>query len=214
MSSLYEYLCRFYTPSEFPALAQQALLWQQSLPLKGKVIYDATPVFRNTMVKYWALQCAGAQVVAGVGDNIPYDPAVCALLPEFGITVAGGGEKLKEYDVVADCAGSSRHIAAKYGYVELTRSGLEYYRQWQKPVFSADSGVLKKLATPHPTLPPPKIKTFLLWKSSFPSCFIARKKPSPVPRMVSSFFNTPESAEKTGFCHCRYYSSPLRVNST
>ena len=147
MSSLYEYLCRFYTPSEFPALAQQALLWQQSLPLKGKVIYDATPVFRNTMVKYWALQCAGAQVVAGVGDNIPYDPAVCALLPEFGITVAGGGEKLKEYDVVADCAGSSRHIAAKYGYVELTRSGLEYYRQWQKPVFSADSGVLKKLET-------------------------------------------------------------------
>ena len=49
--------------------------------------------------------------------------------------------------MVADCAGASRKVNSRYGYVELTRSGLEYYADWKQPVFSADSGVLKKLET-------------------------------------------------------------------
>ena len=144
---LFQYLTRFYRPEEFPALAAQAEKWKISRPLNGRMIYDATPVFRNTMVKYYALQCAGAHVTAAVGRNIPCDPEICALLPGFGIKVAGDAEKSLTYDVVADCAGTSREITSRSGYVELTRSGLEYYANWNRPVFSADSGVLKKLET-------------------------------------------------------------------
>jgi adenosylhomocysteinase len=63
------------------------------------------------------------------------------------IKFAGNAEKTLTYDVVADCAGASRQIKSRNGYVELTRSGLEYYADWKQPVFSADSGVLKKLET-------------------------------------------------------------------
>ena len=144
---LFQYLTRFYHIEEFPALAAQAEKWKISRPLAGKVIYDATPVFRNTMVKYYALQCAGAQVIAAAGGNIPCDENICQILPEFGIKVAGDTEKILTYDVVADCAGVSRMVKSRCGYVELTRSGLEYYENFSQPVFSADSGVLKKLET-------------------------------------------------------------------
>lgn len=147
MDKLYRYLTQFYRPEEFPALYAQAEKWRKIRPLAGKMIYDATPVFRNTMVKYYALLCAGAQLTVGAGDNIPCDEGICRILPEFGITFAGDMEKRLTYDVVADCAGASRNVKAQYGYVELTRSGLEYYADWKQPVFSADSGVLKKLET-------------------------------------------------------------------
>ena len=147
MSSLYDYIRRFYAPEEFPALAAQISRWRDRRPLAGKRIFDATPVFRNTMVKYYALQAAGAEVVAAVGENIPCDPEICRILPEFGIRVADEICRKEKYDVVADCAGSSRYVSSVHGYVELTRSGLEYYADWSQPVFSADSGVLKKLET-------------------------------------------------------------------
>ena len=147
MKDLYDYIRRFYAPEEFPALAAQAARWQKSRPLAGKRIFDATPVFRNTIVKYYALQCAGAEVIAAVGENIPCDPEICRILPGFGIRVADEAARAETFDAVADCAGVSRFIRSRYGYVELTRSGLDYYNSWLQPVFSADSGVLKKLET-------------------------------------------------------------------
>ncbi|MBO5822033.1 MAG: hypothetical protein J6R86_03375 [Lentisphaeria bacterium] len=144
---LYQYLTQFYRPEEFPALYAQAEKWRKTRPLADRAIYDATPVFRNTMVKYYALLCAGAQLTVGVGAHIPCDENICRMLTEFGIKFAGDAEKTLTYDVVADCAGASRQVKARYGYVELTRSGLEYYADWKQPVFSADSGVLKKLET-------------------------------------------------------------------
>ena len=147
MRDLYEYIRQFYAPEEFPALAAQAERWKVSRPLEGKRIFDATPVFRNTVVKYYALRCAGANVTAAVGENIPCDPEICRILPEFGIRVADETARTEVYDAVADCAGSSRFVPSCHGYVELTRSGLEYYADCSQPVFSADSGVLKKLET-------------------------------------------------------------------
>ena len=144
---LFEYIAGFYLPEEYPALAAQAERWRKSRPLAGKRIFDATPVFRNTMVKYYALLCAGAEVTAAVGKNIPCDVEICRILPQFGIRVADAGIERETFDVVADCAASSRQVKSRSGYVELTRSGLEYYRNWKQPVFSADSGVLKKLET-------------------------------------------------------------------
>ena len=147
MSELYDFIRQFYAPSEFPALAKQSERWKHSRPLAGRRIYDATPVFRNTLVKYYALQCAGAEVTAAVGANLPCDPEICRMLKNFNIRLADVPASAEKYDVVADCAGTSRHIVSRCGYVELTRSGLDYYENWQQPVFSADSGVLKKLET-------------------------------------------------------------------
>ena len=147
MDKLYGYLSGFYSPREFPALAAQAARWKKLRPLEGMKIFDATPVFRNTMVKYYALQCAGADITVSAGNKIPCDVEICRILPEFGIRVADDISRSETFDVVADCAGVSRDVSSRCGYVELTRSGLEYYENWQQPVFSADSGVLKKLET-------------------------------------------------------------------
>lgn len=147
MSELYDFIRQFYDPSEFPALAKQAERWQLTRPLAGRRIYDATPVFRNTLVKYYALQCAGAEVTAAVGENLPCDKDICRMLKNFNIRLADTAANSEKYDVVADCAGTSRHVVSTCGYVELTRSGLDYYENWHQPVFSADSGVLKKLET-------------------------------------------------------------------
>ena len=147
VDKLSSYISNFYAPAEYPALAAQAERWRKSRPLAGKHIFDATPVFRNTMVKYYALLCAGAEVTAAVGENIPCDREICRILPEFGIRVADAVARGETFDVVADCAGSSRCVRSRSGYVELTRSGLDHYRNWEQPVFSADSGVLKKLET-------------------------------------------------------------------
>ena len=147
MSKLYDFIRQFYAPSEFPALAKQIERWKLTRPLAGRRIYDATPVFRNTLVKYYALQCAGAEVTAAVGANLPCDPEICRMLKNFNIRLADASANAEKYDVVADCAGTSRSVTGVYGYVELTRSGLDYYADWSRPVFSADSGVLKKLET-------------------------------------------------------------------
>ena len=148
MDKLFEFISKYYSPPEYPALAAQWRRWEKSKPLASAKILDATPVFRNTLVKYAALLAGGADLTITVGKNIPCDPAILEIVPEFGIKVASPEElALSTWDVVADCAGSARCAGSKYGNVELTRSGLEYYKNWKKPVFSADSGVLKKLET-------------------------------------------------------------------
>lgn len=147
MSRLYDFIRQFYQPNEFPALSAQISRWRSTRPLAGRKIYDATPVFRNTLVKYYALQCAGAEVTAAVGKNLPCDMDICRMLPEFGIRFADDAIRQESFDAVADCAGTSRTVNSRCGYVELTRSGLQYYNNWEQPVFSADSGVLKKLET-------------------------------------------------------------------
>ncbi len=145
--ALADHIYRSYAPAEFPALATQIASWQTLMPLKGLRILDATPVFRNTLVKYYSLLSAGAEVTVSVGRDIPCDPQIVQMLPDFGIRVADS-EKLKEnYDLVADCAGRHCHVYASAGYVELTRSGLEYYRDFPRPVYSADSGILKLVET-------------------------------------------------------------------
>ena len=147
MNRLIRFLADFYSPEDYPALAAQMRQWEKSKPFAGVKILDATPVFRNTMVKYAVLLAGGADLYVSVGKDIPCDREILKKLPEFGIKINEGKIPAGKFDAVADCAGSARCAGSKYGNVELTRSGLEYYKNWKKPVFSADSGVLKKLET-------------------------------------------------------------------
>lgn len=147
MEKLLRYLLEYYQLSDFPAVAAQINAWQRTLPLAGMKILDGTPVFRNTMSKYCALLAAGAEVTVTWSDKLPHDEKICALLPEFGISVLPPGSKPANFDLIADCAGFLAGVPAKYGHVELTRSGLYAYENAPYPVFSADSGRLKKLET-------------------------------------------------------------------
>ncbi len=144
MQKLYEYLLNYFPESGFPAVGAQIKLWSETKPLNGLKVLDATPVFRNTMLKYTALLAAGAEVTAAHHPNIPADPEVINILPEFGISLHRDSQC---YDVIADCAGCSRKIPSKYGYAELTRTGLAYYQDCRQPVFSVDSGLLKRFET-------------------------------------------------------------------
>ncbi len=144
---LFSYLQNFYAPSDYPAMHAQWQRFNDTAPLAGMKILDATPVFRNTMVKYAVLLAGGADLTVAVGKDIPCDPDIVKLLDSFGIRVAD--EKILQgtFDLVADCAGRHIQVKSRYGYAELTRSGLEYYRDCSRPVFSVDSGVLKHFET-------------------------------------------------------------------
>ena len=147
MNKIAEYISRYYPESEYPVLAAQLNAWRKSQPLAGAKILDATPIFRNTLVKYSVLLASGANLTVSAGKDIPCDPEIVKLLPEFGIRFADEAVLQETFDVVADCAGRHCHIASRAGYAELTRSGLEYYRDSTQPVFSVDSGILKRFET-------------------------------------------------------------------
>ncbi len=147
MNKLEKFLAGFYSAADYPALAAQMRQWQHSRPLAGAKILDATPVFRNTMVKYAVLLTSGADLTVSVGREIPCDANILKLLPEFGIRVADKKILQEKFDAVADCAGRHTGVDSKCGYAELTRSGLEYYRDCRKPVFSVDSGIVKLFET-------------------------------------------------------------------
>ncbi|MEA4863095.1 MAG: hypothetical protein VB042_07275 [Victivallaceae bacterium] len=135
-----------YSRNEYPSLAAQFDDWGRSMPFKGVRVLDATPVFRNTLAKHRALIAGGAELTVGVTRGIMYDREVAEILRVAGIRVA---ENLKngDFDLVLDCAGLHAGNRAKYGYVELTRSGLHRYGRCPSPVVSADSGRIKLLET-------------------------------------------------------------------
>jgi len=140
----------YYRPGEFPALLEQIECWRRSRPLAGLKVLDATPVFRNTVVKYQALAAAGAELTVALAELTPRDPVICAALPAAGVRVlAEGIPEGETFDLILDCAACHCQVRSRYGYVELTRSGIHRYRALadSRPVFAADSGRIKVIET-------------------------------------------------------------------
>lgn len=147
-SALAKHVQAAYSPAEYPALAHQITAWSRSQPLAGLTVLDATPVFTNTLAKYLALQVAGAEVTVSAHRAIPGDPVVIAALPAFGVAVADEETLRSEtFDIVSDCAGTHSDVGSRFGYVELTRSGVAVYAESPRPVFVADSGRIKRIET-------------------------------------------------------------------
>lgn len=136
-----------YRPSEYPALAAQTAIWRRARPFRGLRLLDASPVFRNTLLKYAALRAAGAELAVSVDPRLPSDPEALAELPALGVRVVDPRAPGERFDCVLDCAGFHADVAAALGYVELTRSGGEAYRCCTKPVFWADDGRIKRIET-------------------------------------------------------------------
>ena len=151
LSILSSVLDENYLPNEYPALAALGTEWAVSRPFDGLRVLVATPIYRNTMTQYRALLAGGAELLVGLaGMN---DGEVVEALKEWGVSVVTPEEMLEAesrgefVDLVLDCAGPFAGLHPKIGFVELTRSGVQYYKDSEKPVYVADSGIVKRIET-------------------------------------------------------------------
>ena len=140
-----------YLPNEYPALAALEDDWAVKRPFDGLRVLVATPIYRNTMTQYRALLAGGAKLLVGFwGMN---DGKIVEFLKDNCIPVVSPAEMLEAesrgefVDLVLDCAGSFAGLHPKIGFVELTRSGVQHYNGAKKPVYVADSGIVKRIET-------------------------------------------------------------------
>ena len=150
-SILSSVLDEVYEKNEYPALAALESEWTHTRPFDGLRVLVATPIYRNTMTEYRALVAGGADILVGLsGMN---DPNVVDFMREWGVPVVTPAEMLEDesrgefVDLVLDCAGPFAVLHPKIGFVELTRSGVHYYKNVEKPVYVADSGIVKRIET-------------------------------------------------------------------
>ena len=150
-SILSSVLDEVYEKNEYPALAALESEWTHTRPFDGLRVLVATPIYRNTMTEYRALVAGGADILVGLsGMN---DPDVVDFMREWGVPVVTPAEMLEAeshgefVDLVLDCAGPFAVLHPKIGFVELTRSGVHYYKNAEKPVYVADSGIVKRIET-------------------------------------------------------------------
>ena len=142
-----------YEKREYPALLALTREWAQVRPFEGLRVLAATPVFRNTLLQYRALLAGGADLVVGVAGGMPCDSVIVDFLRENGIRVVGLQEALaleaagRGFDLVLDCAGQFSACHPRFGFVELTRSGVQFYENSEHPVYVADSGIVKRIET-------------------------------------------------------------------
>ena len=153
-----------YGEREYPALLALAREWAQVRPFDGLRVLAATPVFRKTLLQYRALLAGGADLVVGVagsdvgdgpssGAEMPCAPGIVEVLRGNGIPVIGLQEAFaleaagRGFDLVLDCAGQFSACHPRFGFVELTRSGVQFYENSEHPVYVADSGIVKRIET-------------------------------------------------------------------
>ncbi|MBR4999493.1 MAG: hypothetical protein IKY11_01005, partial [Rikenellaceae bacterium] len=121
---LLKYVSECYTATQYPTLHEQMKVWSATRPLAGLRILDSTPVFRNTLLKYAALLAGGAELEVGISEYISRDASVVEFLQSNGVAVVEPNECRGVYDVVMDCGAIFADVPTRYGYVELTRSGM------------------------------------------------------------------------------------------
>ena len=142
-----------YTKAEYPALLALAHEWSGTRPFRALRLLVATPVFRNTLLQYRSLIAGGADLVVGVAGGMPCDPGIVDVVRENGIPVVGLQEALemeaagRGFDLILDCAGQFSACHPRFGFVELTRSGVQFYEKCEHPVYVADSGIVKRIET-------------------------------------------------------------------
>ncbi|MFI3242903.1 MAG: NAD(P)-dependent oxidoreductase [Akkermansia sp.] len=142
-----------YPAEQWPALLQQVEQWSQSRPLEGVRILDNTPLFRNTCAKFLALLAAGADLYVLDRALTFGDPEAVKLAVKYGAKCLSleelqrmeqAGEAM---DMVLDCNAEGASLTPRYGFVELTRSGVAHFVDCPLPVMVADAGQIKLLET-------------------------------------------------------------------
>jgi adenosylhomocysteinase len=146
-----------YDPREYPAMSLLADLWTEMRPFAGLKVLAATPIFRNTLVQYRTLMAGGAELWVGrslgtLGAAMPCDLKIVELVRQSGIPVISdedvrSGKVADDFDLILDCAGQFAFCHPRVGFVELTRSGVQFYEKSEHPVYVADSGIVKRIET-------------------------------------------------------------------
>lgn len=164
-----------YSSKEYPALFALQREWSCTRPFLGVRVLVATPIFRNTITEYRALIAGGAELYVGRASggvesdgvcesdgacesdsaqaSMPCDESVVKFLQENGIEVLTPQDVLAAeaegefVDVILDCAGQFSACHPRYGFVELTRSGVQFFEKCPLPVYVADSGIVKRIET-------------------------------------------------------------------
>ena len=77
----------FYQTSEYPVLWRQRKRMEKEKPFNGLKILDATPIFRNTLLKYEALISGGADLIVGCSPLIPADSKILEVRSHSGMSV-------------------------------------------------------------------------------------------------------------------------------
>lgn len=139
------YVSAHYDEQDYGALAHQYAQWVETKPLSGLRILDATPLFRNTLLKYRNLLAAGAELTIGLSDVISHNgEALLFAVEQLGLQTT---RKQGSFDIVLDCAGVFATSEIRIGAVELTRSGVDYYKKSNITTFVADSSRIKEIET-------------------------------------------------------------------
>lgn len=159
ISSISSIVDSVYEPVEFPALNMLMQEWKCTVPFAGLRVLVGTPIFRNTMLEYKALLLGGADLSVGRavadegGSSMPCDSKIVDFLKNAGVGVLTPQEVLaleaegEYFDLILDCAGQFSKCHPRYGFVELTRSGMHFFENAKIPVFVADSGIVKRIET-------------------------------------------------------------------
>lgn len=147
-----EIINEYYEPREYPALALLSDLWVRKRPFEGLKVLVGTPIYRNTLLQYRTLMAGGAEVFVGHSTVMPCNEKVVSYLKEVGVTVVEAddvknGVVADDFDLILDCAGQFSFCHPRKGFVELTRSGVQFFENSEYPVYVADSGIVKRIET-------------------------------------------------------------------
>ena len=140
---LLQYLESHYAPQDYPVIRAQYNDFQARRPFAGLRILEATPLFFNTIAKFLPLVAGGAEVTLSHIGGVPYDPAFIEWAEAQGIRIATNKEE--GFDLVSDCIGLHSDLRPKYGFAELTHSGIGYYADCDKPCFNTDGSRIKRI---------------------------------------------------------------------
>lgn len=147
ITAIQQLLGNTYAPAEYPALQAQMTAWSTSRPLAGLRLLDATPLFRNTLLKDLALLSAGADLTVATSDAIPFDHAIADSLRNLGLPHVHNCRTRGSFDIILDCGGIHAALQPTIGFVELTRSGASRFQNADRPVILVDDTRTKTIET-------------------------------------------------------------------
>ena len=143
VDQLLTYLQKHYRPEDYPVIRAQYADFESRKPFAGLKILEATPLFFNTIAKFLPLIAGGAQVTLSHIKGVPFDPAFIDWAEQVGLRVVR--DKSDEFDLISDCIGLHSDLHPRYGFAELTHSGISYYENSAKPCFNTDGSRIKRI---------------------------------------------------------------------
>lgn len=132
--------------TDFPCLFDQFQRFQSQKPLRGLHILHATPLFKNVVPKLLPLLASEAQLTLSCPANLSPDMETVTFLRKLGVPFIPHLQLDLQtpIDMVLDCTGSFANLKSlKYGSVELTRSGEDYYSHSSHVCISVDQSEIK-----------------------------------------------------------------------